>query len=81
MTFVKELGFNVVLNQAMYYDSLKDKVDVRYVIEDFEKYKERRDEGVYPIDGIIFRIDSNEDFEECGWTSHHPKGCRFQVCR
>ena len=74
MTFVKELGFKVVSNQAIYYGSVQNKVDVKHIIEDFEKYKERRDEGVYPIDGIIFRIDSNEDFEECGWTSHHPKG-------
>jgi NAD-dependent DNA ligase len=28
----------------------------------------------YPNDGYVFRIDSNEDFENFGYTAHHPKG-------
>ena len=28
----------------------------------------------YPHDGYVFRIDSNEDFENFGYTAHHPKG-------
>ena len=28
----------------------------------------------YPNDGYVFRIDSNKDFENFGYTSHHPKG-------
>ena len=28
----------------------------------------------YPHDGYVFRVDSNKDFENFGYTSHHPKG-------
>ena len=28
----------------------------------------------YPHDGYVFRIDSNKDFENFGYTSHHPRG-------
>jgi DNA ligase (NAD+) len=28
----------------------------------------------YPNDGYVFRIDSNKDFENFGYTAHHPKG-------
>lgn len=29
---------------------------------------------IYPTDGIVFRINSNKEFEEAGYTSKHPKG-------
>ena len=28
----------------------------------------------YPHDGYVFRVDSNEDFENFGYTAHLPKG-------
>ena len=28
----------------------------------------------YPDDGLVFRIDSNEEFEKRGYTAHHPRG-------
>ena len=28
----------------------------------------------YPTDGIVFRIDNNESFENLGYTSSHPRG-------
>ena len=28
----------------------------------------------YPDDGIVFRINSNIEFEKRGYTSHHPRG-------
>jgi len=28
----------------------------------------------YPHDGYVFRVDSNQDFENFGYTAHHPKG-------
>ena len=28
----------------------------------------------YPDDGIVFRINSNVEFEKRGYTSHHPRG-------
>ena len=29
----------------------------------------------YPDDGIVFRVDNYSDFENFGYTSHHPRGC------
>ena len=28
----------------------------------------------FPHDGTVWRVDSNEDFEKMGYTSHHPRG-------
>ena len=28
----------------------------------------------YPHDGYVFRVDSNKDFQNFGYTAHHPKG-------
>jgi NAD-dependent DNA ligase len=32
------------------------------------------DASMYPQDGEVFRIDSNEKYQELGYTSHHPRG-------
>lgn len=29
---------------------------------------------VYPCDGLVFRVDNNEEFTKLGYTSKHPKG-------
>jgi DNA ligase (NAD+) len=29
---------------------------------------------IYPTDGVVFRIDNNEDFESLGHTAKHPRG-------
>lgn len=29
---------------------------------------------VYPTDGLVFRVDSNDRFQELGYTSKHPRG-------
>ncbi len=31
-------------------------------------------EGLYPTDGIVYRINDNEKFAELGYTDHHPRG-------
>lgn len=28
----------------------------------------------YPTDGLVFRVKSNDTFEELGYTAHHPRG-------
>jgi len=30
--------------------------------------------GIFPQDGIVYRVDSFEEFEKLGYTSHHPRG-------
>jgi len=31
-------------------------------------------ENIYPCDGLVFRINNNEEFEKLGYTSKHPRG-------
>ena len=31
-------------------------------------------EGTYPTDGEVYRIDSYKDFQSMGYTAHHPRG-------
>ena len=33
-----------------------------------------RDYNEFPQDGTVWRIDNNEDFEDRGYTAHHPRG-------
>lgn len=28
----------------------------------------------YPTDGLVYRLDNNDTFEELGYTAHHPRG-------
>lgn len=36
---------------------------------------------VYPTDGIVFRIDNNEQFEKLGYTSDYPRGAYARKVR
>jgi DNA ligase (NAD+) len=40
----------------------------------FNTIKDIGIENVYPTDGIVFRVNSNDRFSELGYTSSHPKG-------
>jgi len=49
-------------------------IDMKSAEEAFEDFVETRNELDYDIDGVVFRIDNNEVYEELGSTSHHPRG-------
>lgn len=36
---------------------------------------------IYPTDGVVFRIDSNEVFDSLGYTSKHPRGAYARKIR
>lgn len=36
--------------------------------------REQNLEKIFPSDGIVFRVNSNEKFDELGFTSKHPRG-------
>jgi len=36
---------------------------------------------IYPTDGIVFRVNSNERFEQLGYTSKHPRGAYARKTR
>ena len=36
--------------------------------------RDRVHTDMYPKDGVVYRIDDYEKFEEYGYTSHHPRG-------
>lgn len=38
-------------------------------------------EELYPTDGVVFRVNSNETFEELGYTSKHPRGAYAEKVR
>ncbi len=40
----------------------------------FNTIKDIGIENVYPTDGIVFRVNSNNRFDELGYTASHPKG-------
>ena len=40
----------------------------------FSTVHERGLVEIYPTDGAVFRLDSNQLFEECGYTAKHPRG-------
>ena len=40
----------------------------------FATVKDGELDKVYPSDGLVFRINSNQQFQELGYTSKHPRG-------
>jgi len=40
----------------------------------FSTVKELELEKIYPSDGMVFRVNSNEEFDKLGFTSKHPRG-------
>lgn len=40
----------------------------------FSTVKETELEKIYPNDGLVFRLEKHELFEQLGYTSHHPRG-------
>lgn len=63
LQFLEELGFTVVEN---IYGEVEEGCPVDYIVENMtpEKYK-------YPVDGLIFELDSRKISESLGATSHH----------
>jgi len=41
---------------------------------DFSTIQDPDLDKIYPTDGVVFRCDSNLDFENFGYTSKHPRG-------
>jgi DNA ligase (NAD+) len=42
--------------------------------EGFNTVKDAEIHNIYPCDGIVHRINNNEDFYDLGYTSKHPRG-------
>lgn len=40
----------------------------------FSTVQDKNIDQIYPTDGIVFRLNSNERFQELGYTSKHPRG-------
>jgi DNA ligase (NAD+) len=40
----------------------------------FSTVQDRNIAEIYPTDGVVFRLNNNEDFEAQGYTSKHPNG-------
>lgn len=44
----------------------------------FATVQDRHIAEIYPTDGVVFRLNNNEEFESQGYTSKHPKGAFAQ---
>lgn len=63
-------AYNVSPTQFETYDQ-----DMAYLaIQGFNTVQELDLEKVYPSDGMVFRVNSNKEFLEMGYTSKHPRG-------
>lgn len=40
----------------------------------FNTVKDAEIHNIYPCDGLVYRLDSEKDFEAAGYTAKHPKG-------
>ena len=64
LLFAKQLGFSTVSFVG---------VDNNKAESAITKIKET-DGSIYPLDGVVFKIDLIQEYEKCGYTNHHPKG-------
>jgi DNA ligase (NAD+) len=51
-----------------------DKDMVHLKMLGFNTVQETDLEKIYPTDGVVFRLNNNQKFEELGFTSKHPRG-------
>jgi DNA ligase (NAD+) len=59
------------------YPSFHDTYDkdmVHLKLLGFNTVQETDLEKIYPTDGVVFRVNNNQKFEELGYTSKHPRG-------
>jgi DNA ligase (NAD+) len=67
---VSFFAYNVYPNLGETYDS-----DMQYLKRlGFATIKDGELDKVYPSDGLVFRVNSNHQFHELGYTSKHPRG-------
>lgn len=71
LAIAERLGFKTVGHKEITFTNLKDiESETFAILRDFE-HEQMAD---YPKDGVVFRVLYNDDYEELGYTSHHPRG-------
>jgi DNA ligase (NAD+) len=63
--FLKDNGFEVVDYEVLSHEELA---------MGYQKIGKIKDQLNYELDGVVFRANDNQEYENLGITSHHPKG-------
>lgn len=63
--FLKENGFEIVDYEVLNHDQLAMA---------YQKMAQIKDQLNYELDGVVFRANLNDVYENLGITSHHPRG-------
>ncbi len=77
----RELGYKVHSDSLDYLDSLGFKTNherkrlhgVEELLSYIDEYTQKRDELGYDIDGLVFKVDSIDDYDILGYTAKTPK--------
>lgn len=77
----RELGYHVHSDSLDYLDSLGFKTNherkrlhgVEELLAYIQEYTAKRDELGYDIDGLVFKVDSIDDYDVLGYTAKTPK--------
>lgn len=67
IALLQQLGFKTPAQEIRVFDSIQG------VIEYCREWEEKRDDYPYEIDGLVIKVNSYEQQERCGFTSHHPR--------
>ena len=70
LTPLKDYGFKIV---PMFINNI-DETDSDYLSEYVDKIKKECQLLSYPIDGVVFKYDTIEEYNKAGRTDHHFKG-------
>ena len=68
LSYLTDLGFKVNKNGKK-CSTLKE------IEEYIEYWKEHKDELLYPIDGIVIKVNEREEYDKIGYTVQCPKWC------
>lgn len=70
LTIAERLGFSTVWHQEFTIYS----GEIESTMSPILRYFESQQKEDYPKDGVVIRVLYNDDYEELGYTSHHPRG-------
>jgi len=71
LLIAERLGFKIVGHEEITFTNPKD---IESETSDILRRFEKSQKADYPKDGVVFRVLYNDDYEELGYTSHHPRG-------
>lgn len=71
LIYLDQLGFNIVPSIPIIKEILSSTNELQHIIN---LIQETAKDFSYPIDGVVFKYDDCNYYQELGFTSHHAKG-------